>query len=365
MRVLIVSKALVLRTYRSKLHELAGLGLEIVAVIPEEWREGTTRLRLEPGDDTAYSLVVSPLRWNGHFHLHWYPELPRVIQRVAPDVVHVDEEPYNLATFLGVGAATRRRIPSLFFTWQNIQRSYPPPFSWTEAAVYRRVRTAIAGSEEAAGVLRAKGFRKPVVVTPQFGVDTAVFFPAPRAAGPFTVGFFNRLIPAKAPLLALEAFSSLPAGSCLRVVGDGPLRGALEQAILHRGLQERVRIDRRVASDQVPHLMHEIDVLVLPSLTTPRWKEQFGRVLIEAMASGVPVVGSDSGEIPTVIGDAGLVVPEGDPAALAGELRRLHDDPSLRQELAGRGRQRAVSCYDNRVIACRTLEAYELAALAT
>ena len=71
--------------------------------------------------------------------------------------------------------------------------------------------------------------------------------------------------------------------------------------------------------------MRRFDVLVGPSLTTPRWKEQFGRMLVEAMACGVPVIGSDSGEIPHVIGDAGIVVPEGDRVALCAAIARLRD----------------------------------------
>ena len=63
----------------------------------------------------------------------------------------------------------------------------------------------------------------------------------------------------------------------------------------------------QIPSDQVAVEMRKLHALVLPSRTTPRWKEQFGRVLIEAMACGVPPVGSDSGEIPHVIDDAGLV----------------------------------------------------------
>jgi glycosyltransferase involved in cell wall biosynthesis len=93
-------------------------------------------------------------------------------------------------------------------------------------------------------------------------------------------------------------------------------------------------------------------------LTRRNWKEQFGRVLVEAMASGVPVIGSDSGAIPGVIGDAGLVVPEGDVAALHGALCRLRDDPHLRRELAQRGRQRALAHFTHQQIAAATVEVY-------
>jgi glycosyltransferase involved in cell wall biosynthesis len=84
------------------------------------------------------------------------------------------------------------------------------------------------------------------------------------------------------------------------------------------------------------------DALVLPSLTTPRWKEQFGRVLPEAMACGVPVIGSTSGNIPAMIGDAGIVVPEGDAGAVAAALRSLEESPERHARLAAAGRRRVV-----------------------
>jgi glycosyltransferase involved in cell wall biosynthesis len=95
---------------------------------------------------------------------------------------------------------------------------------------------------------------------------------------------------------------------------------------------------------------HAIDLLVLPSLTTPRWAEQFGRVLVEAMARGVPVVGSSSGAIPEVIGQAGLIFPEGDARALSEAIRQVRDTPTLRAELAARGLARARQRYSQDVI---------------
>jgi glycosyltransferase involved in cell wall biosynthesis len=99
-------------------------------------------------------------------------------------------------------------------------------------------------------------------------------------------------------------------------------------------------------------------VLALPSLTTTSWKEQFGRVLQEAMACGIPVVGSDSGEIPHVIGDAGLVTPEGDAAALRDALRRLMDDAHLRHDLGHRGRARVLERFTHARVAAATVEVY-------
>jgi len=360
-KLLIVSKALLVSAYRRKLDALAKLGIEVVAVVPAEWREGRSIQRLEPGDDANYRLIVSPLRFNGHFHLHYYPQLADIIQQVRPDLIHLDEEPFNLATFLGATHARRAGVPSLFFTWQNIPRRYPFPFSDTERAVYRWAAHALAGSEDAARVLRHKGYQGRVTVVPQFGVDAEVFTPGEPHGGSFTVGFPNRLIAAKAPLLALEALGHLSTDARLAYLGDGPLRKSIEERVVLRGWQDRVSIEARVSSAQMPARMRGFDVVVLPSLTTPSWREQFGRVLIEAMASGVSVVGSDSGEIPQVIGDAGLIVPEGDPTALGEALRRLEQDPELRLDLGQKGRARVLERYTHGRVAYITRDGYEKA----
>jgi glycosyltransferase involved in cell wall biosynthesis len=108
----------------------------------------------------------------------------------------------------------------------------------------------------------------------------------------------------------------------------------------------------------MPGVLQGFDVLAGPSLTLPNWKEQFGRMLVEAMACEVPVVGSDSGEIPQVIGDGGLVVPEGNVEALRGALQQLHDSQNLRRSLGRAGRQRVLAHYTQRAIASQTAVVY-------
>ena len=128
----------------------------------------------------GYNLIVAPIRWNGHFHLHYYPTLPEILVRAQPDIFHIDEEPYNIATFLATRAMQRIKPTTriLFFTWQNIPRNYPPPFAWMEQFVYQHSSAAIAGNREAEHILRRKGYPKPISLIPQFGVPDA-FFPAP------------------------------------------------------------------------------------------------------------------------------------------------------------------------------------------
>src|SRR5438067_766951 len=179
MRVLIASKILVVAAYRRKLDEIAARPEveRLVVVTPPAWREpGGRPLVLEPPSGRlTYELRVEPIRFNGSYHLFYWPGLGKVLRDVRPDLIHLDEEPYNLATAHGTWLAGRSGARSLFFTWQNQLRRYPPPFSWLERSVFARSAFAIAGSGEALQVLRTKGYAGPAGVIPQFGVDPTLF----------------------------------------------------------------------------------------------------------------------------------------------------------------------------------------------
>jgi len=124
------------------------------------------------------------------------------------------------------------------------------------------------------------------------------------------------------------------------LVGAGPLEGELRAWAARR--PDAVRLATDVNHAGVPAHLAAMDVMACPSQTTRTWKEQFGRMVIEAFAAGVPVVGSDSGEIPHVLGTAGVVVPEADTAAWVEQLDALLADPDRRRALAAVGRARAL-----------------------
>jgi len=150
----------------------------------------------------------------------------------------------------------------------------------------------------------------------------------------------------------------LPAEYHARIVGAGPEAHRLQRLAKELGLVDRVTWLRMVPSEQMPAEFACFDCLVLPSRTRPNWKEQFGRVLIEAMACGVPVVGSNSGEIPNVIGQAGLIFAEDDAAALAERLRQLREQPETGARLAALGRQRVQAGYTQRHVAQASVAFY-------
>lgn len=361
-RVLMLSKACLVGIYQRKLEEIARLGVNLLVLVPPSWRDERGETRLERAFTQGYRLAAVPIALNGSFHLHWYPGLGRHVRAFAPHIVHIDEEPYNLATWQALWHARRAGAKVLFFSWQNINRAYPPPFSWGERWTLARVDYVIAGTESTAQVWRAKGYHGPLRVIPQFGVDSDLFKPPAHARPPrpFTIGYFGRLVAEKGLLLLLRAAAALPDPNWrLLIVGSGPQRRALETLARQAGISERVCLCDAVPSTQMPALYHELDALALPSLTRPNWKEQFGRVLIEAMASGVPVVGSDSGAIPDVIGSAGLIFPEGDVDALAACLAQLQASPELRACLGRRGRTRALAYFTHQQVAAATVAVYQ------
>lgn len=362
MRVLMISKALVVGIYQRKLEEIARLNVELLAVVPSSWRDERGDSPLERVYTNGYELKVLPLVNNGDFHLHFYRGLGDVMRRFQPEIVHIDEEPYNLATWQAMFEAKHCRAKTLFFSWQNILRRYPPPFGWGEAWVLHNVDHVIAGTESAAEVWREKGYRRGITVIPQFGTDAALFHPPVDQAGnrPFTIGYFGRLVEEKGVHLLLDAAARLTGNWRLLLVGGGPMQAALMERAARLGIEQRLSFMPQVASMQMPALYHRIDVLALPSLTRRNWKEQFGRVLVEAMMSSVAVVGSDSAAIPGVVGDGGLIVPEGDVAALAAALERLQQNADLRQSLAAKGRARALAHFTQEQVAASTVKVYQV-----
>lgn len=366
MRVLMLSKALVSGPSQRKLEEIARCPeVELTLVTPPYWRhDNGTTLTLEKLYTSGYRMIVTPMTLNGNYHLHAYPRLGAIMREVRPEIVHIDEEPYNLATFQAMHLAERYKARALFFTWQNLARDYPPPFRQMERYNYKHATIALAGNREAVDVLRHKGYTKAVRVIPQFGFDTEIYKRSaprpPRQDGaPFTLGFIGRLVETKGLTTLVEALKYLPACCQAVFVGDGPMSSVLEVEAACLEVSERVIIKPSVRTYEVPEVLANFDVHVLPSRTFPNWKEQFGRTLAEAMACETPVIGSDSGEIPHVIGDAGLTFPEGNAAELAARVRQLLDDPRLYATLAARGRQRVMANYTQQRIAQQTYEVYQ------
>ena len=341
MRVLRIFHSAVVDAWRERERHLRALGADVDLLTARRWNEGGSDVALvaRPGEP------VTGLRtWGRHPALFVYAPLPlwRALGRPY-DVIDIHEEPFALATaeILLLRRLRRQRAPYVLYSAQNIDKRYPPPFRWLERWALRHAAALSVCNSEAGRICERKGFPGAATLIP-LGVDTQRFSPGPEGpAGEVPViGYVGRLEPHKGVHVLLEAVARLDRAT-LRVAGAGPEEEALRARVAELRIGDRVELVGSVGQDQLPDFYRGLDVLAVPSLPTPAWLEQFGRVVVEAMASGVPVVASDTGALPDVVGVAGLLVPPGDPEALATALKSVLEDDATRGELSRRGVEQA------------------------
>lgn len=366
LKVLTISKPYVAKAYRKKLADLASDGrFEIGLVCPLQWADQ----RYEGDPEAGVKTWKLPISFNGKNHFHFYLGLDEVFREFRPDIVNVEEEHYSFVTWQCFRLAAKHNAKPIFYTWQNIDKNYPPPFSWMESHVFKHSAAAVGGNSESIDILRRKGFRGKAVEIVQMGVDMERFTPPDYSDSykrslrkdlglqpeSFWLSFFGRIVPEKGLDILLRAVAELKKSETvdlrLLIVGAGPELSKLQELARGLNIGDCVMWKAQVASTNVPKLLQAMDVLCLPSLTRPNWKEQYGRILAEAMASGTVTVGSSSGEIPKVIGGVGMVAAEGDPNAWAGAIRKLLREPTYWKELQNLGLQRVNERYSDKVVA--------------
>jgi glycosyltransferase involved in cell wall biosynthesis len=359
---------------RRPAHEMTRAGggrWEITTAAPEMFHGQddlcTQRLRVAPHEPCP--VVPLPAFLTHRIHIFFYGNRLRELLQQGWDLVHCWEEPYIVAGGQ-VAWCTPRQTPLVYRTGQSYSKRYPPPFNCIERYAMRRAAGWLCSAQTVAQALANRhGYAgRPTRIIP-LGVDLETFRPDPAAAcavrktlgwegtGPPVVGFLGRFVPEKGLGLLTRVLDGLDTPWQALFVGAGRLEPMLRRwAALHG---DRVRICTAVQHDQVPPYLAAMDVLCVPSQTTPNWREQFGRMLVEAFACGVPVIGSDSGEIPHVIGDAGLVAGERDPAGWQAAMASLLESPARRAELAARGLQRVRQRYAWPLIARQYLDFFD------
>ncbi len=348
--------------------------LELTLLVPRRWpeRAGQMVSAEDPGN-VSYRLVRAHALFTGFYYIYFFPSLLYQLLRYRPDIIYCYEEAH---TFIAALVLTLRSLflPEsrvLLYAAQNIKKRYPIPFRLFESYAFRHTDGILACGTRVAETLRSKGYRRllKVVALP---TDACVFSPdrekglqarrdltIPEEA--LVIGYAGKLVEEKGLRILWLAFAQL---ACerddvhLALAGGGPLMQEIQALACEAGLQERVHLPGVIHNSALPAFMNALNIFVLPSETRRNWREQFGRVAVEAMSCGVPVVGSDSGEIPTILDDAGLIFPEGDSAALLEQLRRLLD-PAQRAHFAGGGRQRVLSLFTTARVAAQHYALYE------
>jgi UDP-glucose:(heptosyl)LPS alpha-1,3-glucosyltransferase len=344
-RLLVVSHPSVIPVNQTVYARLVEVGWDVLVALPNRWFNEYSRDAVQPQAAPGLEGRLRPLPvvLAGRPQRHFYAVAPRrLLRSFRPDVAFVEEECFSVSATQWGLALHRFGIPFGLQAAENLDRPIPAPARVSRSWVLRHAAFIAARSPAGGDLVRRWGAVGDVRLVPH---AIPPWHAAPhRAHETFTVGYAGRLVAAKGLWDLLGACALLREPVRLHLVGDGPLRPALEQA---RRPNVDIHIDVGRSHDRMPEAYAEMDVLVLPSRTTSRWTEQFGRVLVEALSCGVPVVASDSGEIPWVVATTGggRIFPEGDVLALARLLTELRDRPEERTRLAREGREQAVRLF--------------------
>lgn len=351
--------------------QLAGEGRWEVTVVAPSFMHGDLRpIPLESFAGEACRVHALPARFSQYIHFMYYGGGLRDILRRDWDLIHCWEEPFIVAGGQ-IALSTPQHTPLVYATAQNISKNYPIPFNGIERYCMHRASGWIACGklvQDALSQNREFYASRASRIIPQ-GVDTSHFRKNPEAGrqareklgwaadGPLVIGFMGRFVPQKGLNLLMNVLDRLSLPWRALFLGGGPMTKELQRWGARHG--DSVRVVTGVEHNEVPSYLNVMDLMCAPSQTTSRWIEQFGRMTTEAFACGIPFIGSRSGEIPFVVGDAGLLIDESDENGWLQAIEQLMEDPDRRAELAEKGVRRAASLYSWTVVARQHLEFFE------
>ena len=376
MRVLVLSHSYIMKPYRRKFALIAERSdVTLRVVMPVRWYESFQDIAFEPESDTPCEEFPCPIRFSGYGSRFYYRRgVKSHFQDFQPDIIHLEEEAWSLNALQTVWLKRKYCPKSRFIFRTSLSIPSKQRFGalpvWIERWVFRETDRALPLSINAGKILTERGYTGQQTPFPN-GVDVRHFYKMDvrelrnslQLGGCFVIGYVGRLLQMKGIDTLLEAVAHLVSRDAtysyrLLIVGQGEDKLNFQKTAETLGISEQIVWIDAVPPEEVAAYINCMDTLVLPSRTTAGWVEFFGRVLIEGMACEVPVIGSDSGEIPHVIDDAGLVFPEDDMGTLAEHIHRIADDARLREDLVARGLSR-IEDFTWETIAERTYQVYQ------
>lgn len=355
MRVFVLSHRYLDPARRGKLEALTAFGADVRVAVPNRWEDRALGGRHATAWERAGRLEIAPVRVSHPGSVtdaRWsMSDVLRLLRDFRPDIVHVDEEPTARCAHAALRSARALGIPATVATALNVDLRAP----WSVARRRRRVlRSAKAIVAESASAARLAERQAPGVPTTVLAREAVRIpdDPAHVARQPCTIGFVGRLTPDRGLDILFRALETVPGHHWrLAVVGDGPEREPLETLARQVHLPARLRWLGALSGETLRDAWRTFDLVVVPSRAGPAWAELTGSVALEAMARGIPVIASTSGALPDVVGEAGIVVTEGDPDALRHALADLIEAPARRETLGAQGRTRALEHYSASALA--------------
>lgn len=363
MKVLYISHIYVVEQNRQKIKIIQNkYRIDTLIVTPLRWKNILIKNFDASSNKKEKNICYLDVYKQGNLKQYIYKNLITVLKKFMPDIIHIDEEPWFRSAFQVVLYSKIFLNPKpkiVIFSWENIERRLKIHYRLIEKFNIKNSSAIITGNKEAKErILRRKPIC-PVYVSPNLGVNLDDYNFKKTPSSKIRIGYIGRLVPEKGILLLLNAFKKLPfKNKHLSITGDGPLRDEIKKFITQHNLNNLVKLNPPVPHNRVPILFKELDIFVLASFSTKQWKEQFGHTLIEAMAGKTAVIGSNSGAIPEVIHNAGLIFREKDEKDLYSKLFTLSVNKKLQKKLVERAYLRVKKYYTNEILAKETIKIY-------
>jgi glycosyltransferase involved in cell wall biosynthesis len=373
MHILIICHAYLLRANRKKLDALSEIDdVKLSLIVPERWTDYIRDIPgVEYGGDERYKIYPLPVFFQGYEAKYFYKSFTILLNGIKPDIIFVEQGSYALSYFQTIiyKKFFSQKSKIGYFTWVNIPYKLNSIMKAVERYNFRNSDFAVAGNRDAEEILRMRGFDRPIKILPQLGIDPEIFkkndsslLKEKLGLEGFIIGYVGRLHMEKGVHLILKACEKLTpffpplikggeGGFSILCVGGGEEKDNLLIQAEKLNLGKKLYIVDTVPIEKVADYINCMDTLVLPSISHHRWREQFGHVLIEAMACEVPVIGSTCGEIANVIGDGGLIFRENDEDGLFRHITFLLKNPEIGIMLGKKGRERVLSHFTHQRIA--------------
>lgn len=359
MRAVVVSHLYADPANRAKLRSLAGLGVTLAAAVPDRWFSPDGAVHpTDRSEDAGVQIVPVPVRGRGRQigELTWRAAtLRRLVAEFRPDLLHIEEEPWTQAAAVGIRLARRFGIRSVVSTADSLPRHCTLVQRFRRERALRLAHGLIAANRLASALATRRRSAGANLIVPQLGVNPPAA--QPRTPHPtFGIGFVGRLVPERGLDLLFRACVGLAGDWTLTVLGTGPSQEELEGLAQRLGISARISWLGALPRDSLEPVWARLDCVVFPSRTTPRWVLGTGHGVLQAMAHAIAVVGTDSGALGELVGDAGRIVPEEDVPALTAALQELYADRAECARLGSIGRQRVLEHFSPDAIAQKTLE---------
>jgi glycosyltransferase involved in cell wall biosynthesis len=330
MKILTIGHNFVVRENQKHLDELKKIdpNIELKLITPIWWFENTMKIHQERPSGAPYPIVRCKTFFTGNNTLFFYfGRLIKEIINFKPDIIEAYEEPWSLSLLqiVLIKKLFRLKTKITCYSAQNIHKRFPFPFNIIEKFNLKNVKGIHICSNEIKNILKQKQYTG-IIEKIGLGIDLSKFkYKQKNRTNMLQIGYVGRIVKSKGIFDLSMAIKKIP--NChLHIGGSGSDENTLKEYINKNNLTSRVTFHGSLGLDKMISFYHSIDILIVPSRTTTNWKEQFGRIIVEAYATGASVIGSDSGSIPEIIDNYGLTFKEGNVPELINCINDIKDN---------------------------------------